>query len=382
MAKKAPSQILETHGVTTLVHEMKDLPIPNEMLSEILSYVENKEKLDVSLVNKRWLEIINAQIEVLELIRRPEDLEELEQLQNLLYRFPNLRSLSLAKRINNLSELVPLKSLAFKKISLEFDVHEDLIETKNPGRTSIKRVELKNLADFENFDLNTISHFKANVHPFDNFEAIREEILSLNLVKRVSIITDYCRLMPSILKYGLIEAVLTRPNLNKIDFYLRGIFAFDSNIQQGFQKNVTVEEISLRNYHNGGRGIPNLEFWKQLSDAVPNTKRVKIVFHSDMENMLEFLKIISGFKNLKSLHFAMPGIKDSGVQKIQDCCNIVDEFPIKAKVIIADISRNGFYRPHYLEHIVEKDEGKPHKRVKKSLSRYPLWGSSFLPKQM
>ena len=54
MADKAPSQILETHGVTTLVHEMKDLPIPNEMLSEILSYVGNKEKLSVSLVNKRW----------------------------------------------------------------------------------------------------------------------------------------------------------------------------------------------------------------------------------------------------------------------------------------------------------------------------------------
>ena len=125
----------------------------------------------------------------------------------------------------------------------------------------------------------------------------------------------------------------------------------------------------------------NLEVLKQLFDALPNTKRVKVVFFRDMMNMLEFLKIISAFKNLKSLHFAMLGIKNSGVQKMQDCCNIIDEFPIKAKVIIADISRNG---PGYLylKHIVEKDEGKPLKRVKKSLSRYPLRGSSFLAKKM
>ena len=142
MAKKAPSQILETHGVTTLVREMKDLPIPNEMLSEILSYVGNKEKLDVSLVNKRWLQIINSQIEGLEsiTIRRPTTTDNLEELQNLLNRFPKLRRFLLANRINNLSEIVPLKSLADKDFSLEFDVHEDLIETKNPGRTSIKRV--------------------------------------------------------------------------------------------------------------------------------------------------------------------------------------------------------------------------------------------------
>ena len=260
MAKKNPSQILETHGVTNLVHEMKDLP--NEMLSKILSNLGNKEKLNVSSVNKRWLQIVNFQIEGLESIRRPENLEELEELKNLLNRFPKLRSLSLANRINNLSELVPLRSLAFKDFSLEFDVHEDLIKTKNPGWTSIKRVELKNFADFENFDLNSISHFKANIHPYNNFEAIREEILSLNFVKRVSIITDYCRSMPSMLNYGLIEAVLTRPNLNKIDFYLRGVFAFESNfLQGGFQKNVTVEEITLRNYLYGG--IPNLRFWKQ-----------------------------------------------------------------------------------------------------------------------
>ena len=366
MAKKAPSQILETHGVTTLVHEMKDLPIPNEMMSEILSYLENKEKLNVSLVNKRWFQIINSQIEVLESIRRPDDLEELEELQNLLNRFPKLRSLSLANRIDDLSELIPLKSLAFKDFSLEFDLDRDLIQTINPEWThdaplystwtSIKRVKLENFEDFENFEYkpNTIIHLEAEVRR-SNFEAVREEILSLNFVRRISII--------AIKNYRLIEAILTRPNLNQIDFFLDS-FDLDSNIQQGFQKNVTVEEITLRS-----SGIRALEFWKQLFDALPNTKRVRIVFrrHVDvleMENMLEFLKIISDFKNLEFLHFAIEDLKDSGVRKMQDCCNIIDNFPIKAKVIIADIDKDGD-----LENVVEKEEGKPPKIV---YSRYPL----------
>ena len=187
MAKKAPSQILETHGVTTLVHEMRDLPIPNEMMSEILSYLENKEKLNVSLVNKRWFQIINSQIEGLEsiTIRRPTTTDNLEELQNLLNRFPKLRSLSLANRINDLSELVPLKSLAFKKFSLEFYVDQDLIETINPDCTSIKRVKLENFEEFENFEYkpNTIIHFKVNIHR-SNFE-VEEEIMSLNSLKRI-----------------------------------------------------------------------------------------------------------------------------------------------------------------------------------------------------
>ena len=187
MAKKAPSQILETHGVTTLVHEMKDLP--NEMLSEILSYVGNKEKLSVSLVNKRWLQIINSQIEGLEsiTIRRPTTTDNLEELQNLLNRFPKLRSLSLANRINDISELVPLKSLAFKKFSLEFYVGQDLIETINPKWTSIKRVKIENFEGFENFEYkpNTIIHFEVNITR-SNFE-VEEEIMSLNFLKRIAL---------------------------------------------------------------------------------------------------------------------------------------------------------------------------------------------------
>ena len=89
--------------------------------------------------------------------------------------------------------------------------------------------------------------------------------------------------------------------------------------------------------------------------------------------MLEFLKIISDFKNLESLHLAIRGLKNSGVQKMQDCCNIIDNFPIKAKVVIADMKSYG------LENVILKEDGKPPKIVQKSHSRYPVSGSSFLP---
>ena len=73
-----------------------------------------------------------------------------------------------------------------------------------------------------------------------------------------------------------------------------------------------------------------------------------------------------------------------GVQNIQDCCNIIDKFPIKAKVVIADIGQIGLgWDDFLLENIVVKEERKPLKRVKKPFPLYyPLSGSSFLPKEM
>ena len=40
--------------------------LPNELLSEILSYLSKKEKLGVSLVNQRWFQTFNWQMEGLE----------------------------------------------------------------------------------------------------------------------------------------------------------------------------------------------------------------------------------------------------------------------------------------------------------------------------
>ena len=54
--------------------------LPNEVLSEIVSYLSEEEKLNVSLVNQRWFQNINHQIEDIQ-IRRPTNTDNLEDLQ-------------------------------------------------------------------------------------------------------------------------------------------------------------------------------------------------------------------------------------------------------------------------------------------------------------
>ena len=150
--------------------------LPNEMLWEILSYLDNKTKLNVGLVNWRLFQLVNAQIERLS-IRTPKNTEDLEEIQKLIYRFPRIRSLELAKRINYLSELVPLKSLALKDFSLEFDVHKNLI--RSSPATHIRRVKLENSQDF---DILTSSNPSQLVIHFEVLRPIRFEtiIISLN----------------------------------------------------------------------------------------------------------------------------------------------------------------------------------------------------------
>ena len=341
--------------------------LPNEMLSEILSYLDKKERLYISTVNQRWFQIINSQIEGLESIRRPTTTENLEELQNLINRFPNIRSLSLANRINNLSELVPLKSLAFKDFSLEFDVCGCGYGSR------VKRVKL----DFENLEYNPSQIIHYEVQPRSwrvaEMEEVMEEMMSLTSLKRIRIYGS------GVISRQVMDAILTRPNLRQIDFHLytrlygNPTLTFASNIDPEFQKNFTVEEITLGSSNNP---FP-YKFWKQLFNALPNTKRVRVVFYNSIHgplNILEFLKILCDLKNLKSLHLAM-SLKFYSVQQIQECCKVIANFPIKAKVVIADMNvRN-------LSNLIEKDEGKPPKIVS-SQSCYPLSGSSFLPKQM
>ena len=350
--------------------------LPNEILWKILSYLDKKEWLNISLVNQRWFQNINWQIKGLESIRRPTTTENLEELQKLINRFSRISSLSLARRINNHSELVLLKSLASKDFSLEFDVHENLIQTKHPA-TRIKRVKLENFEDFENLEYkpSQVIHFEVFEPWRRRFAELEEEILSLSFLERLSI--TGCGVIPR----QIMEAVLTRPNLRQIDFLYPCVFAsnIDQWINQEFPKNFAVEEITLRSSNQD----LNLKYWKQLFDALPNTKRVRVVswprhlcLHPipTFDDILEFLKIIGDFKNLKSLHFAMYG--RYSVQEIQDCCKIIANFPIKAKVVIAfDYGTNAF------SFKIEKDEGKPPKIVR-SWSSYPLSGSSFLPKPM
>ena len=116
--------------------------LPNETLAKILSYLDKKKQMNVSMVNQRWFQNINCQIEDIQ-IRRPTNTDNLDDLQNFINRFENLRSLSLTSKINNYSELLPLKSLDLKELSIEFDIDENLIPTKNRkryGGTYIKRI--------------------------------------------------------------------------------------------------------------------------------------------------------------------------------------------------------------------------------------------------
>ena len=127
--------------------------LPNELLSEILSYLSKKEKLGVSLVNQRWFQNINRQIEDIR-IRRPTNTENLEDLQNLIKRFP-LKSLSLASQVNSYSELLPLKSLDLKGKSIEFDVGQtkagEMGFFGGPA-TRIKRIKVEDFEKFARFE--------------------------------------------------------------------------------------------------------------------------------------------------------------------------------------------------------------------------------------
>ena len=59
--------------------------LPNEITVEILSYLGGNEKVKVSLVNKRWFQVVNNEIEKLS-IKYP--LEQNQVVQNLINRFP------------------------------------------------------------------------------------------------------------------------------------------------------------------------------------------------------------------------------------------------------------------------------------------------------
>ena len=163
--------------------------------------------------------------------------------------------------------------------------------------------------------------------------------------------------------------------------------SLDFDIEQEITKNYTVEETTF--YILGGENF-KLEKWKKLFDALPNIKRVRVVEwqSSDIDNLPEFIKILSVFKNLESLHFAIERIELNkfltfDVPKIKHLLRIIkDNFPIKAKVVIADMDTE----TETFTNVIEKEEGKLPKIVKKGnrarARRYPLSGSPFLPKQM
>ena len=96
--------------------------LPPEMMEKIFSYIDKKERMEIALVSKSWFAIINYKVEEI-LIRWPNQ-ENLNQVRNLINRFPRMKKLELnvefASEVDQCLDFLPLTSLAFFGIQLEF----------------------------------------------------------------------------------------------------------------------------------------------------------------------------------------------------------------------------------------------------------------------
>ena len=72
--------------------------LPNEIMVGIFSYLDKKEIRKVSMVNKRWFQVANYEIDNL-LIKWPK--QQNQDYENLINRFPRLKNIELANKITN-----------------------------------------------------------------------------------------------------------------------------------------------------------------------------------------------------------------------------------------------------------------------------------------
>ena len=106
---------------------IEDLPV--EIMVKIISYLNTTEKIKVfSMVNRRWFDIANNEIEALS-IKWPQEnsrfnfwkfcnnfwkvvsgqlLNDSQDIQNLIVRFPRQKNLELATKINNNWDMILL----------------------------------------------------------------------------------------------------------------------------------------------------------------------------------------------------------------------------------------------------------------------------------
>ena len=354
-----------------------DLPLPNEMMTKIFSYFDKKERMKISMVTKRWFAIINDQIEEI-LIKLPTQ-EKLDEVRNLVNRYPRLKNLVLSTNVDEISEFLPLASLDLKGITAEFNITEAW-QRENPRKALIFDHDLRRHGDanpdshIERVRIN-LEDFYFKYHPSQvitfeidqsrDSEKLKEDIMSFNCVTKI-IYSEY--------EFGgfqqdelgsaqIIESILTRKTLKQVEF---NVF-FDSNFDYGneFPKNLTVDEITLHPRSE----VLSSNIWSKVFDALPNIKMVKIVTYdtNNFENLIVILRnLLGAFKYLKSLHFAWIASEDErfGSQKIQDCYNFIKEnFPLKAKVIIVEYESYDRYEEEVLTNLIEKEEGKPPKIV-------------------
>ena len=115
--------------------------LPDEMMVQIFSILKKTEKMKVSMVNRRWFRIANNEILNLA-IKWPQ--EKNQDFENLIVRFKRLKNLELEVKLSRIhKDLTVLESLDLMLPiefdgTLELDINEDLIQTKNPENTYIQ----------------------------------------------------------------------------------------------------------------------------------------------------------------------------------------------------------------------------------------------------
>ena len=357
--------------------------LPNEIMVEIFSYLDENGKVKVSLVNKRWLQVANNEIENLS-IKWP--LQQNQDVQNLMNRFSKLKNIELATMVTDAwmiygkdSGFLPVHFFEFTG-SLEFDIDPDLIPTKSKHSTSITRIRInpaKEIGDF-GYNEDQIINFEIDMRTLvmvingqmtnwirlpTDVDTVVEEILSLNNVSKIKYSQNIHRAIDyqqEKLKFiKIVESILSRPYLKQIEFDIT--FDFNLDIENEFSKNFHVEEIKLRSTNF------SLKLWKNIYDALPNIRKVKVVMCEDIKNLVVILKGLCNFKNLKFLHVTIRNrdrYKIFNEPKIRDCFDVIrDNFPMKTKVFIADMDSTN---------LIEREEGNEPKIVngQSRFSRY------------
>ena len=325
--------------------------LPNEIMVGIFSYLDKNEIMEVSMVNKRWFQVANYEIDNL-LIKWPK--QQNQDFENLINRFPRLKNIDLATKITNKDSYILsfLDSFEFDG-TLEFDIDPKLIRTKNWDgirsqssrsyhSTSITRIRI-NLAKEKiiEYKKSQIINFAIEMPRPQDFESVLEEILSLDNVSKITytavILEGYVQ-QEYINFVKIIGSILSRPCLKQIDFDV--LMSIDLDIVTAFPKNFIVEEF---NFEAGLKP----EISKKLFDALPNLKKVKVVIFDNVENLPLILKNISVLKHLECLNVAICSRNEDeqiDEQKLRDClersncCDVIkDSFPMNAEVFIADM---------------------------------------------
>ena len=287
---------------TGLLKESKDQnyiqteSVPNEIMVCIFSYLDKKEIRKVSMVNKRWFQVANNEIDNL-LLKWPK--QQNQDFLNLIDRFPRLKNIELATKITNKDSYILsfLHSFEFDG-TLEFDIDPNLIPTKNwevfPSQpsncyhsTSITRIRVnpakEKIIEYKKSQI--ISFAVEMPHPQD-FDSVLEEILSLDNVSKITysatILEGYDQqLINNFVK--IIESILSRPCLKQIDFDV--LLNMDLEFVTAFPKNFIVEKV---NFEAGFKP----EACKKVFDALPNLKKVKVVIFDYIFDNFEKLTLI------------------------------------------------------------------------------------------